>query len=590
MLYPQNNQCRQKIELGGIWELKSDLDDQGIEKGYKDGFSPETKVGVPGSWNEQLSELGLMDYVGKVWYQKEISVPELHKERLLLRFGSVDFYAKVWINGNFVGEHQGGYLPFEFDITEYINQGKNRIVMMADNTLTHDTIPQGLSKEDHQEFDNPRKLTYPPTVFDFFAYGGIQRPVRLVRLGEKYLKDIKIDTDIQGEEGIVKLNAMFNQIGENDNVQITLLDDDNKLFQKYYQPEKGEIRGEFKIDNCTFWTPDNPYLYKLDIQLYEDDELVDEYIQKFGVRTVDIDNGNLFLNGEPIFLKGFGKHEDFPVLGKGLSYPLIIKDFQLMNWLGANSFRTSHYPYSEEIMQMADEMGFLVIDEVPAVSLNFKYVTDETLKNHKKALKELVDRDYNHPSVIMWSVANEPGIWKEKEAKGKKGRKYWNEIFEYANQLDTKRPKTLPACAFWGLDDLAYEYSDIISLNRYWGWYEIPGDVVEAGVKLKKEINAIHDKYNKPILLTEFGADTIAGAHSTIPEMFTEEYQTDLIEQYFKVIEGCDFTIGEHIWNFADFKTAQHYRRVILNRKGVFTRDRSPKSVAFHIRKHWLKN
>ncbi|NOQ98172.1 MAG: hypothetical protein GQ561_08415 [Calditrichae bacterium] len=156
--------------------------------------------------------------------------------------------------------------------------------------------------------------------------------------------------------------------------------------------------------------------------------------------------------------------------------------------------------------------------------------------------------------------------------------------------MDASRPITLPACAKWGLDDLSYKYSDFISINRYWGWYEIPGDIKKAGIMLEKELNQLFVKYHKPIMLTEFGADTVEGLHATYPQMFTEEYQTELTLRYFEIIEKLPFTIGEHIWNFADFRTAQHFRRVVLNKKGIFNRQRDPKSAAFAIRKHWNKN
>lgn len=587
MLYPQNNRCRQIIDLCGFWEIRLDKDGNGIERGFHDGFVPAAEVGVPGSWNEQLSEFGIMNYVGKVWYQRDFFVMDLSDDRLLLRFGSVDYCAKVWINGNFVGEHTGGYLPFEFDISRIVKRGKNHLVVLVDNRLTHDTIPQGLTPQDYEEFDNSGGVTYPPTVFDFFTYGGIHRPVKLIKTNKNYLKNLKIDTDIHKDKGVVKFKAVYDCEDQLSRVRVSILNGDESLTAEEYKLNKKEIYGEITIKNYKAWHPANPHLYTLHFELEKNNAILDEYQQTFGIRTVRIENNQLLLNDKPIFLKGFGKHEDFPVLGKGLSYPLIVKDFQLMRWIGANSFRTSHYPYSEETMDMADRMGFLVIDEVPAVSLNFKYSTNKTLENHKKALGELIQRDYNHPSVVMWSVANEPGIWREKEAISNKAHKYWQEIFDHTRRLDATRPITLPTCSVWGIKDLAYKYSDIISINRYWGWYEIPGDIKRVGEIIKEEIKELYKKYNKPIFVSEFGADTIAGEHATVPQMFTEEYQIELIKKYFEVIESLACTIGEHVWNFADFRTAQHYRRVVLNRKGVFNRERAPKSVAFYIRDHW---
>ncbi len=590
MLYPQTNRCRTVLEQSGFWEMKIDRKDIGIEKGWQKGFKADAFIGVPGSWNEQLSELGLMNYIGKIWYQRPFTIPTILKhKKLLIRFGSVDFYAKVWINGELVGENKGGYLPFEFDITSFVNvDQENILVLCVDNTLSYETIPQGVTEDDFQNFHKQREATYPPTIFDFIAYGGIHRPVKIIALHENHLENISIKTEIQDKIGKINFEADFVNNGSSARVVVTLLDGAQQIAQLPLTLDKSTLCGEFSIENCHFWSPEHPHLYIVKFELFEKDNLVDEYQLETGVREIEVKDIELLLNGKPIFLRGFGKHEDFPVLDKGLCYPLVIKDFQLLKWIGANSFRTSHYPYAEEVLQMADKMGFLVMDECPAVSLNFKYANEKTLANHQSCLTELIRRDRNHPSVICWSIANEPGIWGEEEAISEKAEKYWAVIYKHVKKLDSSRPITLPASAKWGDDDLSYKFSDFISINRYWGWYEIPGDLEKVGVVLKSELQRLFEKYQRPIMVTEFGADTIEGQHSTTPQLFTEEYQILLIEKYFEVIESLPFTVGEHIWNFADFRTAQHHRRVILNKKGVFNRQREPKSAAFIVRKHWL--
>lgn len=590
MLYPQNNRCRTVLDLSGFWEIRTDPDGVGIEKEWENGFIADAYIGIPGSWNEQLSELGLMNYVGAMWYQTRFHIPEVLSHRsFYLRFGSADFHAQVWVNGKFAGKHLGGYLPFEFDITSLVERDQeNVLVVCVDNTLSHDTIPQGVTVEDYVTFQKKREQSYPPTAFDFFPYGGIHRPVKLVSLHELHLRDVRIETSIHGAEGRVEFESDCSRISDTAQIEVSLWDNNQRIGKQTNSLEQPTIRGEFAVPDCRFWSHEKPHLYKMHFELFGNNALVDEYQLEVGVREIQVRDTELLLNGKPVFLKGFGKHEDFPVLGKGLSFPLIIKDFQLMKWIGANSFRTSHYPYAEEIMQMADRLGFLVIDEVPAVSLNFKHVTDKTLENHRKSLSELITRDRNHPSVICWSVANEPGIWGEEEAVSKKADIYWREIFHHVKTLDSTRPATLPACAEVKDRDPSFRYVDFISLNRYWGWYDIPGEIEKAGEYLQSELEALYEKYRKPIFVSEFGADTIEGKHATYPQLYTEEYQIELIQKYFEVIESLPFTIGEHIWNFADFRTAQHHRRVILNRKGVFNRQREPKSVAFTIRKHWI--
>ena len=590
MLYPQNNTCRRVTDLSGFWKLKPDPDDLGEKSTWNRGIAEGLIVGVPGSWNEQLAEAGLMNYVGKVWYQKKFFSPAVSgKEYIILRFGAADFNARVWLNGQYLGEHKGGFLPFEFDVTEKLVRDKeNVLVVCNDNILDHDSIPQGLTEQDYREFGKERELTYPPTVFDFFTYGGISRQVQLYSRPEIALQRSKVETRIKEKTGQIGLNLRFSGYRSSGKVQVSVLDSERKIAAAESVLDKRDLQFSLLIPDCTFWCPENPYLYRLHIALYDGGVLLDEYYQEAGVREIAIDGDRLLLNGEPVFLQGFGKHEDFAVLGRGLSYPLIVKDFQLMQWIGANSFRTSHYPYAEQVMQLADRLGLLVIDEVPAVSLNLKYASAKTLDRHKQMLTELIQRDQNHPSVIAWSIANEPGIWGEPEAVSEKAYDYWAEIYEHTKSLDDSRPVTIPTCARWGQKDPAYEFSDFISVNRYWGWYEIPGEPEKAGIILREELQGLYKKFHKPILLTEFGADTLEGAHATYVQMFTEEYQTELLEVYFETIASLPFLVGEHIWNFADFRTAQNHRRVVLNKKGIFTRQREPKSAAFAVRRHWL--
>ncbi|UCD37246.1 MAG: beta-glucuronidase [Fidelibacterota bacterium] len=592
MLYPQNNRCRTVIDLSGFWDLKVDASECGLEEGWSEGITSDICAGVPASWNEQLSELGLMNYIGSVWYQKHFTLPNLWKgQKIVLRFGSVDHHATVWVNGRLAGEHQGGFLPFELEITDLVQKEiDNVLVVRVNNVLSHDTIPQGVTKDDYAAFNKERDQTFPPANFDFFPYGGIPRPVKLVALPHQHFTAVQVETGIRDRTGQLRFTVAVSDDAQGALIEALLWDDDQQVASYEDALDGCSCIGELQVPDCRFWSPDSPHLYRLHLKLMDGDALLDEYRLEVGIREITVQGDELLLNGKPIFLQGFGKHEDFPVLGKGFSYPLVVKDFQLLKWIGANSFRTSHYPYADEIMQLADRMGFLVIDEVPAVSLNLKYVTDKTLSQHKQALTELITRDRNHPSVIAWSVGNEAGVWGEPEAVTEKGIRYWEEIFQHTRELDNSRPITLPTCVQTGDEDPAYLYSDFISVNRYWGWYEIPVKMNEAADQLKAELEGLYERYQKPILLSEFGADTIEGQHATYPQMFTEEYQSLLIGKYFEIIDSLPFMIGEHIWNFADFRTAQHHRRIILNKKGVFNRQRDPKLAAFVIRDRWRLN
>ena len=348
------------------------------------------------------------------------------------------------------------------------------------------------------------------------------------------------------------------------------------------------------MPNVRAWSPDDPYLYRLEITL-NDGGIADRYALEIGVRTITVDSEALLINGRPVFLKGFGKHEDAPVHGKGLNLPLLVKDYSLLKWVGANSYRTSHYPYSEEAMSMADRQGILIIDETPAVGLSFddgEENISRRLSQCKGHLRELIARDKNHPSVIMWSVANEPhpgdlrkalmgGGELKKEAQ--RGTAFFKELFDLARSLDTTRPVTLAGVMGGPVEWLAL--SDVVLINRYWGWYAQSGQPAAGAAALEEEIGALYANLKKPILISEFGAESVAGLHSEPPEMWTEEYQVAMLRAYLDVAARKPFVAGLHVWSFSDFKTGQSIMRTGgMNLKGVFTRDRRPKMAAHFLR------
>jgi beta-glucuronidase len=197
----------------------------------------------------------------------------------------------------------------------------------------------------------------------------------------------------------------------------------------------------------------------------------------------------------------------------------------------------------------------------------------------------LIARDGHRPSVIAWSLANEPGYLAEPEYRRKSGP-YWKDLFGHARDLDPTRPLTHANVGYAGLDDPAFEQADVVSINRYFGWYQATGQIDRAVEMLRADLDAVA-VHSKPVFVAEFGADALAGQHSTSPQLFTEEYQADLIAAFWVEIERHPACIGGHVWNFADFRTAQHSRRVVLNLKGVFTRDRQPKRAAFVLRDLW---
>ena len=291
-------------------------------------------------------------------------------------------------------------------------------------------------------------------------------------------------------------------------------------------------------------------------------------------------------------------HEDLPVRGKGHDPASMVHDFALLNWLGANSFRTSHYPYAEEVLDHADRLGLVVIDETAAVGLNLSVgggmfiggdrvtfsadtVNDATRDAHQRALEELIARDKNHPSVVLWSLANEP------ESHSPESKTYFEPLFDRARALDPTRPVGFVNMLLSPPDKcLVTGLADVVMINRYYGWY-MGFDLAEAERDLEAELHAWVDKHGKPIIVTEYGADAVAGLRSVQSNPWSEEYQADLLDTYHRVFDRIDAVVGEQVWNFADFATQPSFMRVDGNKKGVFTRDRRPKAAAHSLRRRW---
>jgi beta-glucuronidase len=347
-------------------------------------------------------------------------------------------------------------------------------------------------------------------------------------------------------------------------------------------PIKGDYaQAELAVPNAKPWGPGEPNLYTLKAEIVRSKMVTDRYSLKVGIRTITVEGDRLLINGKPVYLKGFGRHEDFPVAGRGYMAPLVIRDYSIMRWIGANSFRTSHYPYSEQMMTMADELGILVIDEIPAVGLFFSESgTERRLNLCRQYIRELIARDSNHPSVIMWSVANEP------HSARPAAKEFFRTLYRTAKSLDNSRPVTLVNVT--GVWEEAFEFMDVLCLNRYYGWYEQCGRLDEGIAVLSADLDKFHAGFNKPIVVTEFGADALPGHHAEPPEMFSEEYQAEMITRYHNLFKTKPYIVGEQVWNLCDFKTSQAVRRpAAMNHKGVFTRDRRPKLAAHKLRELW---
>jgi len=354
MLKPKNTLKRIVQNLDGFWDCE-----------IKEENRP---IAVPGSWNEQYQDLCYEE--GPFTYKTTFYVPEeLSQKHIRLYFAAVNTDCDVFLNGEKVGENHIGYLPFEVDVTGKVKPGENELRVVVENRLKVGGFPSKVP--DSGTHTVGFFGSFPPANFDFFPYGGIIRPVLIEFTDHARILDIWVDTSESEPEkklGKVKVKIEVSEEAVGQEMTIKLGEAEKKV-----RTSDRFVEEEFILENARFWYLEDPYLYPLKVELERD-----EYTLDIGIRTISWDEKKLYLNGKPVFLKGFGKHEEFPVLGQGTFYPLMIKDFNLLKWINANSFRTSHYPYSEEWLDLADRLGILVIDEAPHVGITRYHYNPET--------------------------------------------------------------------------------------------------------------------------------------------------------------------------------------------------------------------
>lgn len=589
MLYPIVTRSRGVIDLNGIWRFKLDPGQGFAERWQERPLSGTIPMAVPSSYNDIGASADIRDHVGWVWYEREFAVPDvLSSQRIVLRFGSATHEAKVFVNGKLAAEHVGGFTPFEAEINGLLQAGKNRLTVAVNNVLDESTLPVGKYVKRDVEGLGQVVRNYPN--FDFFNYAGLHRPVKIYTTPRVYIRDVEIVSSVLAD-GSAAVHYSVDLCGDA-KVRVSIADEAGTVVA---QGEGAE--GTLQLAEAKLWEPLNAYLYVLKMELLQSGEVIDEYEQPFGIRTVEVKEGKFLINGKPFYFKGFGKHEDAPICGRGLNEAANVMDLRLMKRLGANSFRTSHYPYSEELMRLADREGFVVIDEVAAVGLHLNFIairssgpkrkTWEEIKTHevhRQAIRELIARDKNHACVVMWSIANEPDTSEDG------AREYFEPLIRLAKECDPhKRPVTVVTLQEGSPEHCQVsDLVDVLCLNRYYGWYLEGGEWDIARIRLRQELEGWGKRCpDKPIIMTEYGADTVAGFHDIDPVMFTEEFQVAYLRANHQVFDEFANFVGEHVWNFADFNTSQGIIRVQGNKKGVFTRERKPKAAAHELQRRW---
>ena len=577
MLYPQSNAARAVLDLSGFWSFR-----------LREG-DPWQPVAVPASYNDQSPDPAFRNHAGPVWYKTRVSLPSCFAgKRAALRFDAVAHSARIFLNGKLICSHRGGFLPFEADLTGLLAPGESaELLVEADNRISHSTLPIGVEDgvaffgsdnagitavEAGKRFQRERGMNVP--AFDFFNYTGINRPVRLCVTPEKHIRDVTL---VPSLDGTVRYEVDAPGAAERE-ISLTILDADGNPAAS----AEGSA-GEVRIPEPRLWEPrpGTPYLYTALIRAGED-----EYSLPFGIREVKVEGTRFLINGKPFRFHGPCKHEDSPFRGRGTDPVVNVTDINLYRWLHANCFRTSHYPYAEEMYQLCDRAGIVVVDETPAVGMwADEHYGWDLAEYHAQVLRDMIRRDKNHPCVVLWSLGNEPST----DTYPEKARDYWMPLYRLAREADPQnRPVTLVGCQNQYEKDLIIPEMDVVFINRYYGWYNLSGDLEAAKFAMRMELDWWADR-GKPVVLSEYGADTVAGLHGLPAEMFTEEFQVEYYRAMSECLDERPFIVGEMPWNFADFGTCQSPMRAGGNRKGLFTRDRRPKMAAHYFRDRWGK-
>lgn len=560
---------RNTINLNGNWKVVVDPFDVGLgdwaaiykdrkPTGKKDfveySFDEGPILSVPGDFNSQWPELTYFE--SSVWYKKTFDHQASANERLFVHFGAVNYIADVFFNGKKLGRHEGGFTPFQFEITDLIKEKGNVLIVRANNARVKDGIP-GIG-------------------FDWFNYGGITRDVHLVKTNKVFIDDYKIQHHSKDKNRITGYIQVSNEVA---NQQIELSIPELKISQKLTTDAKGRTVVDIKT-KLQLWTPESPKLYTVKLRIGED-----RIVDKIGFRTIRVQGTQILLNDKPVFLRGVNIHEEIP---QRKARAFSRADAQvLISWakeLGCNFVRLAHYPHNEHTIRLAEEMGLLVWEELPVYQgIDF---SDSTMKKKMdRMLREMIHRDKNRSNVILWSVANETYPSKERD-------KALIEMATQAKNLDDSR---LITAAFNNvkyqedkatLADTVMKYMDVIAVNEYMGWYK----------PWPKESGRMEwvSPFNKPLILSEFGGEGVfnnEGGVADVASTWSEEYMEQIYKDQVKMFRTIPFLQGVCPWILADFRSPGRMHPTYQkgwNRKGLLS-DRGDKKKAWFIMKDYYE-
>jgi beta-glucuronidase len=567
LIYSDN---REKISLNGKWNFGVDVFDSVIRSRWfeevgadRNGlpipmdFSFDTwdTVDVPGVWNTAKPEYSL--YEGTGLYIKNINY-ELQNKRVFLRIGSANYESRIWLNKEYLGKHKGGFTPFMVEITEQIKV-ENRLLIYVNNTRKSEEIPS--------------------THYDWFNYGGIHRDVELIIVPKSFIKSFEIHLAPDGKYnrlsyhlGLVGKSSSKNcvikipELNIEKNVTLEINCNDNELDSELnIRHYKGEIM--LSENELSLWSPENPKLY--DIIVNYDEDIINDRV---GFRQIETIGSKIFLNGKDIFLKGMCVHEESDKHRRCVTMEDMRETLLEAKELNCNFLRLTHYPHNEMMSKLADEIGILLWEEIP-VYWALEFSNKSTFHDANNQLQELIRRDINRASVIIWSVGNENPDSDERY-------EFMSKLVKTVKQMDKSR-LVAAACLIdmdiYKLKDRLSDEVDVIGINEYIGWYIRDYSILE------KILN--NSKVDKPVIITETGAEAIPNKHSNNEEIYSEECQESIYKRQFSTILKYDYIRGITPWILYDYASMRrmHTDQKGYNLKGIISKDRMHKKLAYYV-------
>lgn len=513
---------------------------------------------VPADWNTQRPEL--LYYEGSIWYRRTFEGPRLAAgERAFIRFGAVNYRADVYLNGQKLGVHIGGFTPFSYEVTGKLKPGTNSLIVKVDNKRIKEGVPT--------------------LNTDWWNYGGMTRGVKLVCTPARYIADHRIWLESEQTKNISGWVTVDGATASQD-VEVSI--PELGLKRSVVTDDSGKATFAFaNVSKLELWSPEHPKLYNVEIRTG-----ADSVAEPVGFRTVRTRGKEILLNGKPVFLRGICIHEEYPLNGGGrVNSPA--KAEQLLKWakeLNCNFVRLAHYPHNEDMTRLADKLGMMVWSEVP-VYWTIHWTNAETYHNAEQQLTDEIRRDANRASILIWSLANETPV---SEAR----TKFLSSLAAKARSLDStrllsaamERHSNPEAPNVSIVEDPLAEVVDIVAFNQYVGWYAgLPAQCAKTQWKIP---------YNKPVFISEFGGGAKKGFHGDIGQRWTEEFQADLYVQTLAMIDRIDGLAGFTPWILMDFRSPRRPLAGIqdgFNRKGLISSEGEKKQAFFVLQEYYRK-